>query len=176
ITTGVTKHDEPLFPIMPYKGYSKMLPEDVHSIIAYLRTLPSIENVTPPSGADFPVNLIIRTIPKNAEPFAFTSENNLVEKGHYLLTISGCGECHTPEKNGKAIDELYLAGGFEFGLPRGGKVRSANITPDIETGIGRWTQQDFVNRFKIYKDSANEQIDVAENTFNTVMPWLMYKD
>lgn len=176
ITTGVTKHNEPIFPIMPFRGYSKMLPEDVNSIIAYLRTLTSIENVTPASSADFPVNLIMRTIPKNAEPFEFTSQKTLAEKGHYLLTIAGCGECHTPEKNGEAIEGLYLAGGFEFGLPRGGKVRSANITPDIETGIGRWTQQAFVDRFKLYNDSTYELTDMEDNTFNTVMPWLMYKD
>lgn len=176
ITTGVTKHNEPIFPIMPYRGYNKMLPEDVNSIIAYLRTLPPIENVTQASIADFPVNLIMRTMPKNAEPFEFTSQKTLIEKGHYLLTISGCGECHTPEKNGEAIEGLYLAGGFEFGLPRGGTVRSANITPDIETGIGRWTQEQFVNRFKLYNDPSYVPTAVEENTFNTVMPWLMYKD
>lgn len=176
ITTGVTKDNEPIFPIMPYGSYNKMLPEDVNAIIAYLRTLPSIEKVTQASSADFPMNLIMRTIPKNAEPFKFTSQNNLIEKGHYLLTIAGCADCHTPQKNGEAIIELYMAGGFEFGLPRGGLVRSANITPDVETGIGKWSQQDFINRFKLYNDPSYKHTNMEDNSFNTVMPWLMYKD
>lgn len=176
ITTGVTKENEPIFPIMPYGSYSKMIPEDVHSIIAYLRTLPSIENETKVASADFPMNLIMRTIPKNAKTFEFISPNDPLEKGHYLLTIAGCGECHTPQENGEAIDELYMAGGFEFGLPRGGKVRSANITPDLQTGIGKWSQQEFVGRFKLYNDSAYRHTNMEDNSFNTVMPWLMYKD
>lgn len=47
-----------------------------------------------------------------------------------------------------------LAGGFEFKMPVGGVVRSANITPDAETGIAKWTEEMFVNRFKSYTDST----------------------
>lgn len=40
ITAGVNKEGEALFPVMPYRNYSKMDKEDIYDIIAYLRTLP----------------------------------------------------------------------------------------------------------------------------------------
>lgn len=176
ITTGVTKEGEPIFPIMPYRGYNKMDPEDVMAIIAYLRTLPSIEHENPPSSANFPFNFIMRTIPKDPEPFILTEEMSIIEKGKYLLNIAGCGDCHTPQDKGAPIEGMTLAGGFEFKMPKGGTVRSANITPDKETGIGNWTSATFINRFKSYADTSYVPPTVGDNDFNTVMPWMMYAD
>ena len=69
---------------------------------------------------------------------------------------------------------MEFAGGFEFPLPTGGIVRSANITPDKETGIGNWTETDFVNRFKTYADTAYKPKTISAGEFNTMMPWTMY--
>lgn len=174
ITTGVTKDGEPIFPVMPYRGYSKMDPTDVKAIIAYLRKLPAVESTIPASEAHFPVNLLMRTTIKEAEPMLLSREMSIIEKGKYLLNIAGCGDCHTPQENGKPLEEMMLAGGFEFKMPHGGTVRSANLTPDTETGIGEWTSAAFVNRFKIYAATDYTPPAVEENDFNTVMPWLMY--
>jgi hypothetical protein len=67
-----------------------------------------------------------------------------------------------------------LAGGFEFPLVTGGIVRSANITQDQESGIGKWSEDDFVKRFKSYTDSTYVGVKVKKGEFNTVMPWTMY--
>jgi len=58
-----------------------------------------------------------------------------VARGRYLATLGGCGDCHTA----KAGD---FAGGRPFKSPMG-TVVSANITPDMATGIGGWTSDDF---------------------------------
>lgn len=177
ITTGVTKDNEPIFPIMPYASYSKMAPEDVHAIVAYLRSLAPIEHDPPASEINFPMNVLVKTIPKNAAPTQLGEDSGIIAKGKYLTTIAGCGECHTPANSrGEAIESLYLAGGFEFRLPRGGTVRSANLTPDLSTGIGKWTSEQFVGRFKSYNDPDYVPAMVPDNSFNTIMPWLMYKD
>ena len=42
---------------------------------------------------------------------------------------------------------MDFAGGMEF-LETGYRVRSANITPDADTGIGTWTEQQFIDKFK----------------------------
>ena len=73
------------------------------------------------------------------------------------------------------MDKAY-SGGFEFPLPTGGYVRSGNLTQDKATGIGRWTQEDFIDRFKAYKSNVYTAPKVAANTFNTFMPWTMYAD
>jgi hypothetical protein len=53
-------------------------------------------------------------------------------------------------------------------------VRSSNITPDPNTGIGKWTEEYFVQRFRTYADSAYIPQTVKPGEFNTIMPWTMY--
>jgi len=61
-----------------------------------------------------------------------------VERGAYLARAADCMVCHTT-KGGKAY-----AGGLGFKLPFG-TLYSTNITPDKETGIGSYSDQDFLN-------------------------------
>jgi hypothetical protein len=70
--------------------------------------------------------------------------------------------------------DKYMAGGFEFPIPTGGIVRSANITPDRETGIGAWTEEQFLSRFRTYSDSSYAPAAVEQGAFNTMMPWGYY--
>lgn len=173
ITTGVTKEGRPMFPLMPYQAYSKMDPDDVRAIIAYIRTLKPIEYVAPPSEANFPMNLILRTIPGEADPMKRPSPENTVSYGKYLTLIGGCSECHTLQKQSQKIEGMFLAGGFEYKMPFG-TIRSSNITPDEQTGIGKWTRDMFVDRFKQFDMPVDSLPDTAPGQFNSVMPWQMY--
>lgn len=176
ITTGVTKEGRAMFPLMPYPYYGKMDREDIYSIVAYVRSLSPLENEVPESEADFPVNFIMNTIPKEA---AFTERPNVSDQvayGAYLASAGGCVECHTPAEQGRIIVEKSFGGGREFGFPDGSVTRSANITPDVETGIGGWTEANFIARFKLYADSAYTPPPVKPGEFNTIMPWTMYKN
>jgi hypothetical protein len=71
---------------------------------------------------------------------------------------------------------MELAGGFEFAIRSGGVVRSANITSDKETGIGKLTESEFLQKFKQYNDSSYKNPSIKKNTINTVMPWMMYRN
>jgi len=106
-------------------------------------------------------------------PEARPSPANSVAYSKYLLTIAGCAECHTPENQGQDIKGMYLAGGFEIRMPFG-IIRSANITPDKETGIGKWSQEKFINQFKQYDIPADSLPNVNPTDFNSIMPWKMY--
>ena len=66
-----------------------------------------------------------------------------LERGRYLVTtIMACGNCHTPkDANGAPIAERELSGGVAFTVPPFNATAS-NITPDIETGIGNWSDDD----------------------------------
>jgi mono/diheme cytochrome c family protein len=174
ITSGVSKNGEALFPVMPHPAYGKLDKEDIYSIIAYLRTIPSVTKEVPASKPDFPMNFILNTIPK---PAAFTTRPDTMDRvkyGEYLFTASACKECHTKQDKGQPVEGMELAGGFEFKMPSGGMVRSSNITPDKETGIGSWSEEGFVKRFRSYADSTYQPATVAQGNFNTVMPWMMY--
>jgi mono/diheme cytochrome c family protein len=174
ITSGVSKNGEPFFPVMPYMNYNTMATEDAYAIIAYLRTLKPIENKVSTSSPNFPVNFILRTMPKPAHPETRPDKSDILAYGKYLTNIAACDGCHTPQEKGKAIEGMYLAGGFEFPLFSGGKVRSSNLTSDKETGIGSWSKESFVSRFKTYADSSMQKIPAQKGKFNTFMPWIMY--
>ncbi|PKB15604.1 c-type cytochrome [Flavobacterium sp. 5] len=174
ITSGVTKNGTALFPVMPHPNFGKMDKEDLVSIIVYLRSLKSIKNVVPESVADFPMSFIINTIPKAPHYSKIPSKSNSVAYGDYLFNAASCSECHSKQDKGKPIEGMELAGGFEFPMVTGGIVKSANITQDKNTGIGKWTEADFVKRFKSYTDSTYVPNKVTKGTFNTVMPWTMY--
>ncbi|BAI76521.1 diheme cytochrome C-type (plasmid) [Azospirillum sp. B510] len=62
-----------------------------------------------------------------------------VERGAYLFNAAGCLGCHTDEKGGGQP----LAGGRALVTPFG-TFHTPNITPDPQTGIGRWSDADFI--------------------------------
>jgi hypothetical protein len=173
ITNGVGKGNRPLFPIMPYIYYRYLSIEDVYSIIAYIRTLPSIASKPPASKADFPVNIIMHTFAEPANPMPIPPKSDTVNWGKYLVTIGGCKDCHTPYVKNKLDEKMAFAGGREFKMPSG-TLLGANITPDKETGIGTWTKQKFVARFKTYDLAAYNPPVLNKEDLMTVMPWTMY--
>lgn len=174
ITTGVNKHGRAMFPLMPFLYYGKMDNEDIYSIIAYVRSIEPIQHDVPESEPDFPMNLIINTLPKKGEPQKRPKASDQLAYGAYLVNASGCVECHTQVDKGQIIQELVFSGGREFKFPDGSTVRSANITADHETGIGKWTKQEFLARFKAFGDSTYQAPSVKPGEFNTIMPWTMY--
>lgn len=171
ITTGVDKFGDALFPVMPYHYYGKMDKEDIYDIIAYIRSLPPFENKTPDRSIDFPMNFIVNTIPVKASFVQKPPKSDTIKYGAYLLNAAACMECHTPVKKGQIIPEFAFSGGRDFKMPNG-TVNSANITPDKTTGIGGWTTDQFVARFKAYTDPSNIK-ELSSKDVNTVMPWTM---
>jgi len=173
-TTGVTRTNRALFPLMPYMAYSHLTQEDAYSIVAYIRSLQPIENQVPETALNFPMNFIVNTIPlKSYTPAPEPDRTNSLEYGRYLATVGACADCHTPAVKGDKVPGMDFAGGFEFVFP-GGVVRSLNITPDPETGIGSWTKEDFLARFKAFLSPETYSVTMGPNDFNTPMPWAMY--
>lgn len=173
ITTGVNRKGEAMFPIMPYHYYGQMDEEDIKAIIAYIRTLPAIENNVPESVPDFPMNFIINTIPHKPAFQKKPDSSDKVKYGAYLANAAACIECHTPAEKGQIIQDKAFVGGRDFNLPIG-TIYSSNITPDEETGIGTWTSERFVKTFKSKLDSSVMHTQLAPGAFNSVMPWTMY--
>ncbi|HEX8289958.1 MAG TPA: c-type cytochrome [Pyrinomonadaceae bacterium] len=175
ITSGVSKDGRALFPVMPYLSFGKMDREDIYSIIAYIRSLPNIENETPKSESDFPMNIVIHMIPAKPEFTQKPAPADKLKYGEYLANAASCAECHTPAKRGEIIKEMEYSGGRFFSLPDGNEVISANITPDKQTGIGNWDEETFVQRFKAFDKTSNNLNDaVKPGEFNTIMPWSKY--
>jgi hypothetical protein len=172
ITTGVNKEGIALFPLMPYKNYGQMAREDIYSIIAYIRTLKPVENSVPERSLDFPMNLIVKTIPAPTTlSDAVPGKGDSIAYGKYMVNAAGCIHCHTQMEKGKFLDGMEYAGGFRFQLPNGDQIYSANITPDVETGIGALSKDAFIAKFKSF---SGAMIPVKEHEKTTTMPWTQY--
>src|SRR5262245_40921910 len=61
------------------------------------------------------------------------------QRGEYIFRAAGGCSCHTDVKNNGA----FMAGGRPIATPFG-RVYSTNITPDPVTGIGKWSDADFL--------------------------------
>ena len=107
---------------------------------------------------------------------ASDSDDAKVQRGKYIVTTSGCNDCHTPWKMGENGPEpdmsRELSGHPQYlfmppvpALPDGqwqviasrtntawagpwGVSFTANLTPDKETGIGKWTLQNFIDTIR----------------------------
>ena len=175
ITTGVRKSGKPIFPVMPYHSYRQADPDDIKAVIAFLRTLSPIQNVVPEPESDFPMNIILNTIPVKADPQTKPPTEDSVANGKYLINIAACHDCHTPYDKGKFVESAAIGGGRVFPVP-GGMVTSANITPDKETGIGTWTRDMFIQHFVMYRDSTTAHRVIKPGEMQTIMPWTMYSN
>jgi hypothetical protein len=171
VTTGINKDGKALFPLMPYLHFGQMDEDDILCVIAYIRTLKPITNDVPESKPSFPMSLIMRTIPQDAHFTKRPDRANIKEYGKYLVDVGSCIECHTQMNRGKLKEGFEYGGSREFPLSGGCIVRSSNITPDNETGIGLWTKEQFVNRFKAYDNPLARNVPVKPGEFNTWMPW-----
>jgi mono/diheme cytochrome c family protein len=170
LTVGVTKDGTALFPLMPYQSYATMTRGDVEALIAYTRTLAPIANAVPARSLSFPMNVIVKTIPHDAEqPERAPTPADGVAYGKYLVTAASCIHCHTPSHHGALLAGREFSGGVPFRLG-GAVVRSANLTPDQATGIGAWTRDQFIARFT----QGPETQGPAPAGYDTPMPWTSY--
>lgn len=79
-------------------------------------------------------------------------ENPSVERGAYVFRAAGGCSCHTDAKNQGA----FMAGGRPIATPFG-TIYSTNITPDPATGIGAWSDEDFLRAMTLGVGPSGEQ-------------------
>jgi cytochrome c553 len=116
ITSGVSKDGSFLAPMMPYPLFANLDKEDIYSIIAYIKTLPPIKNKVPQKNLKFPVNIIFRTIPKDATNFGKRPDGtDNIKMGEYYGVA--CKFCHSQSDKGDYLPGKEFAGGVEFPMP-----------------------------------------------------------
>jgi mono/diheme cytochrome c family protein len=95
-----------------------------------------------------------------------TSNREAIERGKYLVTLGGCTDCHTPGYFFGKPDMGRFLGGSEVGfeIPGLGVFHGPNLTPDNETGLGTWSEQEIVTAI-----TAGRRPDGRE--LAPIMPW-----
>ena len=134
-----------LYPAMPYPSYHGMADADISALFAYFQTVPPVEE--PPENTTkllFPLN--IRTLMLAWNVINVPSTENRAgltqtqQRGEYLVNnLEHCGTCHTPRNLTQGLDKDKYLSGAQLG-----KWYAPNITPDNDSGIGRWSESDIV--------------------------------
>ena len=167
IREGIGHDGRALFPMMPYQGLRTMSDEDLASVVIYLRSLPPVHSQLAKTEIIFPVKYLIRSVPEPLEaPVSSPDPSDRLKYGEYLVTLGGCGDCHTPQKRGQPVAGFAYAGGW---LMRGpwGEVSTANITPD-PSGISYYDEALFIEVMRTGYVKARK--------LNSIMPFGAFKN
>lgn len=94
-----------------------------------------------------------------------------VARGKYLVSFSGCFDCHTPGYFFGKPDMARFLGGSEVGfeIPGLGVFVGPNLTPDNETGLGTWTEDQIVTAIQTGKRPDGRELA-------PIMPWRSFAD
>ena len=178
IRLGRRPNGERLVPVHPFTVFNGMAEEDLKALVAFLRSTPAVKRATPTKKIIVPFfdtvflpAWLAAFAPRETPPP--TAPTSGVARGAYLVrAVSHCGECHTPRTMTQAPDNTRFLAGTPKG-PEGAAM--PNITPDRETGIGNWSEEDIAD----YLGSGNKPDgDVAGGLMGEVIQGTFagYKD
>ncbi len=177
ITGGLDNEGEAIFVSMPFNQYRHMGRGDLLSLVAYLRAMKPVSRALPARDLKYRmVEDIANMFPADPVVSNRTPQPGDRDYGAYLVNIASCRWCHTPsDAGGWPLLGRDFSGGTAFAVPPpgDGTVYATNITPDIQTGIGAWTKDVFVARFKGTTPEAVRERRV-EQGFNSLMAWSAY--
>lgn len=185
IREGKTREGKINFPPMPVPTYNNMSDGDVKAIVAFLHTIKPVHNEISQSKYSIPQQAM-----PPAKGLPAPSRKDKVAYGRYIATaLAHCFECHSgPDTHGAPDPEHNLgSGGFLITLAPGATVMTPNITPDPETGIGKWTDTDIKKAltqgirpdgrhlsppmpFPFFKNMTNGDLDAVVAFLRTIPP------
>jgi mono/diheme cytochrome c family protein len=155
---GIGHEGRLLMPPMPFTSWQVMSDEDARAIVAYLRTVPPVKNVVSREQNHFPFFMnaaaklgAIHHPPARGVPQP--ARTDLRAWGAYLVKVGVCWECHSLGKTGPSDDQDRLMGGAR--MPRSdrdyGVVYAPNLTPDPDTGLGKYNAEQIKQALKTGK-------------------------
>src|ERR1700694_469527 len=90
---------------------------------------------------------------------AGAADKKAIERGKYLVSFGGCFDCHTPGYFFGKPDMARYLGGVDvvFEVPGLGVFVGPNLTPDPDTGLGKWTAAQIVTALQTGKRAAGRE-------------------
>ncbi len=147
---GFGKDGEYLYPAMPFTSYTKMPPDDVKAIRAYLNTITPVNAPRQPNTLEFPFNVRASLSVWRAmffTPGTFVPNDKAsaeINRGAYLVEGPGhCAECHTPRNIMGAMEPSKQYAGARIDT-----FFAPNISSDLRDGIGGWSEQQVFDYLK----------------------------
>jgi mono/diheme cytochrome c family protein len=155
IRLGRRPNGERLLPVHPFPTFNGMAEEDLRALVAFLRSTTPVHRPNPPKKISVPLfesvflpAWLAAFAPRESPPAKAPTSG--LARGEYLVkAVAHCGECHTPRTMTMASDNSR----FLAGTPKGPEDQAMpNITPDRETGIGKWSVEEIAD----YLGSGNK--------------------
>jgi mono/diheme cytochrome c family protein len=140
---GKGKDGEYLFPVFPFTSFTGLSDADISDLYAYIMAQPPSPQPNKPNQAKFPFGWrqlllgwrMLFFSGGALQPVAGQSDE--WNRGRYLAeAVAHCEECHTPRNFLGALDHSRPMAGNPNGPD---DQKSPNITPDMATGLGKWT-------------------------------------
>jgi mono/diheme cytochrome c family protein/cytochrome c2 len=173
MTAGVHKDGHALFPVMPYPAFSQMTESDAKAVVSYLRTLAPVKDDPIPRR----LSVVSRRVANRWAASPLWSDppglKDILAQGEYLSRTAGCTDCHSQQDDHKVVPKLMFGGGVAFKMSMGTAI-SSNISPADGYGLGYWSEEDFLNKFRAYREPAALGVEAGPGAPNTVMPWFDY--
>ncbi len=174
---GGVGQNRALFPAHPFSKYRTMPTEDIEAIIAYLRTLPPMPDELPERYLKYrSLETLVNTWPQPPPKHTQRAEPGNRRYAKNLMDAAGCLWCHSPQTRlAFPIPGKEFSGGVPMLIPPpgGGLSWSTNLTPD-PTGLGAWSRDDFISRFKRTTPEVVRARPIEPGGFNSLMPWEAY--
>ncbi|MDN2675963.1 cytochrome c [Janthinobacterium sp. SUN033] len=158
---GVRADGANLYPAMPYTAYAKVTDEDTAALYDYFMHGVAAVDAAPAQTTDlpFPFNIRLSMAGWNMlfldkKPFvADTAKSMEWNRGAYLAQgLAHCTTCHTP-RNALMAEQLSK----ELGGADLGTWHAPNITSDINSGVGGWSQQELVDYLRTGRTANKAQ-------------------
>ncbi len=187
VREGVRRDGQVMGPPMAFPFYRDISDNDMRAIVAYLRSVPAIENEVPRS------TYTMQLPPNWGPPVGVVPDvprDDVVAYGEYLVRPLGhCTHCHTPLVKGQLDFSRLGAGGNLFRKPLGYAFAAlaSNITQHPQLGIGEWSDDEIrkvittgINRsgrqllpfmgFSFYANISDEDLDAIVAYLRTIPP------
>jgi mono/diheme cytochrome c family protein len=149
LRNGQRKDGRLLAPVMPYEWFHEMSDDDAFAVARYLKSLPPVRHEVKQSP-NFVFKLgKIFLAPKPAISVSAPPRGATAEYGGYLAQHVGlCADCHTPRGGLMAKPDMSRLFAGTAHPPKDFPANPSNLTPDPATGIGQWTETDFVQTLR----------------------------
>lgn len=170
IRTGEDRDGRVLAPVMPYAWLHGMSDRDALAVARYLKGLEPVRNEVRnrPSLAYRAARLLFLG-PVDARRESAPRRAPTAEYGRYLAHhVSLCADCHTPRTGIRSTPDRDRLFAGDASPPGGFPANPANLTPDTATGIGRWSEEDFLRTLRT-------GVNPAGDTLHPFMPWREYR-
>ena len=170
IRTGEDRDGHVLAPVMPYEWLHGMGDRDALAIARYLKSQPPVrQEVHNDPNLLYRAARLLFLGPEDAPDGSAPRRGATEEYGRYLAHhVALCADCHTPRGGLRSTPDRDRLFAGDASPPKAFPANPSNLTPDTLTGMGRWSEADFMRTLRT-------GVNPTGDSLHAFMPWREYR-